>query len=371
MNNVKVGVIGCGMISEIYMKNCMERFGNVEIVACADIITEAAEKRAGQFGIKAATVKEMLADPAIEIILNLTVPDEHAKVSMQALKAGKNVYSEKPLTTNIEEGEALVSYAKEHGLLLGCAPDTFMGGGIQTCRMLLDNDSIGRPFAAQAFMFSRGPESFHPNPFFLYKEGAGPLFDWGPYYITTLVALLGQVKRVVGLGKITYPERTILSEKSPHYGEKISVEAPTYVAGILEFVNGVVVNLTVSFDMQFPYWESGLPFIQIYGTKGVLNVPDTNKFEGPVSVRKGTEEPVEVLLSHGFTENCRGMGLSDMANALRTGETHRANGSVALHVAEVILGILESAKTGSFYEIKNICSRPDALPQDMPDVLYE
>lgn len=370
MSRVKVGVIGCGMISEVYMKNCKERFDNLELVACADLVEEAARRRAEQFQIRACTVEELLADPQIEIVLNLTIPSEHAKVSLQALKAGKSAYSEKPFATNYEEGLALLAYAKEHHLLVGSAPDTFMGDGLQTCARILEEGKIGRPFAGQAFMLSRGPESFHPNPEFFYQPGAGPLLDWGPYYITTLVALLGPVKCVTGVGRITYPVRKVKSAKSPRFGQEFPVEVPTYLAGILEFANEAVVNLTMSFDMQFPYWESELPYIRIYGTEGTLSLPDVNKFEGPVMLRQGDKGSVELKVEGNFTENCRGMGLADMAHCLRTGEPYRTNGELAFHVSEILLGLSESARTKERYILKTTCERPKLLPAGLLPGMY-
>lgn len=323
MKQSKIGMIGCGMISEVYAKNITERFGDLQLVACADLRMEAAQARAEQFGAKAMTVDELLADPDIDIVLNLTIPDQHAAVSMAALKAGKNVYSEKPLAIHMQDAKELVEYAKAHNLLLGTAPDTFMGGGLQTCRQLLDADTIGTPIAAQAFMMSRGPEAFHPNPKFFYEEGAGPVLDWGPYYITALVSLLGSVKSVVGRGKITYPERTAKSPRCPYQGQQFPVEVPTYVTGILTMESGALVNLTISFDMQFAYWDSDMPYLTIYGSKGSLNVPDMNKFEGPVTVRRGDAPAEEVPVNSPYTENCRGLGLADMAHALQTGKAYR------------------------------------------------
>ena len=323
MKQSKIGMIGCGMISEVYAKNITERFGDLQLVACADLRMEAAQARAEQFGTKAMTVDELLADTDIDIVLNLTIPDQHAAVSMAALKAGKNVYSEKPLAIHMQDAKELVEYAKAHNLLLGTAPDTFMGGGLQTCRQLLDADTIGTPIAAQAFMMSRGPEAFHPNPKFFYEEGAGPVLDWGPYYITALVSLLGSVKSVVGRGKITYPERTAKSPRCPYQGQQFPVEVPTYVTGILTMESGALVNLTISFDMQFAYWDSDMPYLTIYGSKGSLNVPDMNKFEGPVTVRRGDAPAEEVPVNSPYTENCRGLGLADMAHALQTGKAYR------------------------------------------------
>lgn len=370
MSKVKIGIIGCGMISEIYARNITQRFGNLELAGCADIVAGAAEYRAAQFGARAMTVDELLADPEIEIVLNLTVPDQHAKVSMAALRAGKCVYSEKPLAIDAAEGRALLDHARANGLLVGAAPDTFLGGGLQTCRRLLDEGAIGKPIGAQGFMLSRGPETFHPNPAFFYQKGAGPVLDWGPYYITALVSLLGPAKRIVGMGKATYPTRTAKSPQCAYQGKPFPVEVPTYVTSILEFADGTLANLTMTFDLQFPYWESRLPYIQLHGTEGTLTVPDVNKYEGPVLLRRGGGEPEEVPVDSNFTQNCRGMGLADMAHALRAGGGHRADGCLAMHVAEIMLGILEAVESGRAYELTTTCRRPAPLPPDMPAPMY-
>lgn len=370
MGKMRAGLIGCGMISEIYLKNCIERFGNIEMVAVANRSPKAAKQRAEQFNLQACSVDELLEDPDIQVVMNLTPPDQHFPVSMAILRAGKHVYSEKPLAVTLEDGKALLAYAKEHDLYVGCAPDTFLGGGLQTCRSLLEEGALGTPFAGQAFMLNCGPEVFHPNPEFFYREGAGPTLDLGPYHVSALISLLGPVKRVGGMGKINFPQREVLAKSSPRYGESFPVEVPTYVTSILEFVGGEVVTLTLSFDMQFPYMESKLPNIQLYGTDGVLSIPDTNMFGGPVYLRKGTAEPDAIPLRYGFTENCRGMGLSDMVHAIETGESCRANGEFALHTLEVLLRILESVEKGGFCDLETTCERPQPLPENMPDYVY-
>ncbi len=371
MSKVKIGVIGCGMISEVYMKNIRERFGNLELVSCADILPEAAKKRAEQFHIKACSVEELLSDPEIEIVLNLTIPAEHAKISMQALKAGKCAYSEKPMAVSWEEGEDLIAYAREHKLLIGSAPDTFLGDGLQQVRRMIDRGEIGKPFAAQAFMLSRGPEYFHPNPSFFYQSGAGPMLDWGPYYITALVALFGPAVKVFGAGRNIFPERSVLSPESPKYGEKFKVLVPTYITSLIEFKSGMLVTLTLTFDLKNAYWESNMPYIQIYGTDGVINVPDVNKYDGPIEIRREGKETEQIKVQGYFTENCRGMGLSEMAHALRTGEPFRTDGHLGRHVSEIMLGILKSAENGEPYLLRSTCRQPDALPEGLVAEMYE
>ena len=275
----KIGLIGCGAISGIYFKKLKE-FEHVEVSACADINREASKARGKEFGIpKICSVRKLLADPEIEIVLNLTVPKAHAKVAFAALRAGKSVYNEKPLAVKRSDGRRMLELAAAKNLRVGCAPDTFLGGGLQTCRKLIDDGVIGEPVAAAAFMLCHGPEGWHPNPEFYYEVGGGPMFDMGPYYLTALVNLVGPIRRVTSMARITFPERLITSE--PKKGKKIIVETPTHIAGIMEFANGAIGTITTSFDV----YGGRLPRIEIYGTKGTLAVPDPNGFGGEVWVR--------------------------------------------------------------------------------------
>ncbi|MCE5255311.1 MAG: Gfo/Idh/MocA family oxidoreductase [Spirochaetaceae bacterium] len=369
MGKTKIGIIGCGMISEIYLKNLTERFRNIEVGGCADAAQAKAHERAVQFGILEYSVDELLARSDISIILNLTVPRAHVEIGLRALEAGKHVYSEKPLAIDVAPAHELLQQAQKRGLRVGCAPDTFLGGGIQTARKLLDDGWIGEPIGATGFYLSRGPEAFHPNPAFLYQPGAGPLFDMGPYYLTALVSLLGPAKKVGGFARKTY-EKTMLT-RPDKYGETFDVEVPTYINGTIEFSSGVIANLTTSFDMQFPYWESKLPYLQIFGTEGTMTIPDPNKFEGPVQIRRSNGEVVAVPLTHGFTENCRGIGLSDMAHCIEMGEKHRANGEMAFHVLEIMSGILDASSRSEVVPMTSSCERPQPLPRVMPNYLYD
>lgn len=369
MERLKVGLAGCGMISEIYLKNMRQKFDKIlEPYACADIIPEAANKRAEQFGMKAArSVDELITDPQVDIVLNLTTPAAHTEISRKALLAGKHAYSEKPFATNLKDGEELLALAKKNGLLVAAAPDTFLGGGLQTCRRLLEDGSIGTPISATGTMLAWGPERFHPHPEFLYEEGAGPLLDMGPYYITAMVSLLGPATRVSGMAKSTFPERTKIQT-----GEKFASNVETFISGMLEFENGVIANVTTSWDMQFPYWQSKLPLLEIFGSSGTMILPDPNTFCGIsddpmvkigdyVQVRKGSGEFEEVPVEFGYFENSRGLGLADFAWAIRNGGEPRVNGEMSLHVLEIMLGILESARNGAAYSIKNTCKKPEPL----------
>jgi predicted dehydrogenase len=361
MDTVKVGVIGCGTISSIYLKNCTQIFTNLEVAACADIYPEKAVEKAREYGIpKGCSPDELLSDNAIEVVLNLTIPKVHQDVSLKVLAAGKHVYSEKPLGISRTDGQSILTAAQSHDRRVGCAPDTFLGGGLQTCRKLIDDGWIGNPVAAAAFMMSHGPESWHPNPDFLYAVGAGPLFDMGPYYLTALITLLGPVASVSGIAKASFAERTITGPL--RYGEKIKVEAPTHITGLVNFASGVVGTLITSFDV----WRTRMPFIEIHGSEGSIVVPDPNTFGGPVLIsRHDQKDWTEMPLTHGFTENSRGIGLADMAVAIRSGRPHRVNGELAYHVLDVMNGFCDASNEGRCVKIESTCQRPAPLPMSL------
>ncbi len=352
----KVGIVGCGNISSIYFKNG-KWLDSIDIVACADLIPERAQARAAEFDVpRACTVKELLADPEIDIVLNLTIPIAHAEVALAALEAGKSVYNEKPLAIKREDACKMLEIAKAKGLRVGGAPDTFMGAGLQTCRKLIEDGAIGTPIAATAFMMCHGHESWHPDPEFYYKVGGGPMFDMGPYYLTALVSLIGPVKRVTGSARITFPERTITSQ--PKNGTKITVDVPTHVAGVLDFENGAIGTIITSFDV----WSHRMPNIEIYGTEGSLGVPDPNGFGGPVLLRRaGEKDWSEAPLSHIYNENSRGLGVADMACALSSGREARASGELTYHVLDIMHAVHDASREGKHIELTS-GYRPAPLP---------
>lgn len=357
MEKTKVGVIGCGKICGIYFKT-MSAMADLQVVSCADLVAERAEAAAQKYGCRATSSQELLADPDLQIVVNLTVPAAHASVAMAAVAAGKSVYNEKPLTVTRQEACKLLEAAKAKGVRVGCAPDTFLGAGQQTCRKLIDGGAIGQPVAAAAFMTCHGHESWHGDPEFYYKRGGGPMFDMGPYYLTALVNLLGPVRRVTGSARITFPQRLITSQ--PKAGTKIAVEVPTHVAGVMDFAGGAVGVIVTSFDV----WGANLPRIEVYGSEGSLSVPDPNSFAGPVKLLRAQRpgDWQDVPLTHGYADNSRGLGVADMAYALRSGRAHRASAELAYHVLDVMHAFHDASAQGRHVELTSTCERPDPLP---------
>jgi predicted dehydrogenase len=351
---VGIGIIGCGNISQAYF-NGAKTFEVLKIVSCADINMEAAQTKANENGCKAQTVKELLSNTDVDFVINLTVPAVHAKVNIAALRAGKHVYCEKPLSTSLTDGKAVLDLAKNKNLLIGCAPDTFMGAGLQTCRKIIDDGWIGRIVGGTAFLMSRGPESWHPNPFFFYQKGAGPMFDMGPYYITALVHLLGPVKNVSAVTSKAFEKRTATCKE--HFGKQITADVSTHYAGVLEFHSGATVTATISFDVCR---HSHSP-IELYGTEGSLKVPDPNTFAGPVEIFTSVSgEWRTQTLSHPYASNMRGIGAADMAYAILGKRKHRACGELAYHALEVMHAFEKSSNTRKHV---TITSRPDRPPQ--------
>ncbi|MEI6845948.1 MAG: Gfo/Idh/MocA family oxidoreductase, partial [Candidatus Firestonebacteria bacterium] len=335
------------------LKN-LKLFKAVELVAVSDLDMKRASARAAEFDIPhVLSPEKLLREKEIGIIVNLTIPKAHKEVAMAAIKAGKSIYNEKPLAVTRKDGEKIIQAAKKNGVLVGCAPDTFMGAGIQTCRKILESGLLGRPVAATAFLAGPGHESWHPAPEFYYQKGGGPLFDMGPYYITALVNLLGPVKRVTASAQISHKERLITSK--PKNGTRIKVEVPTHVAGVLDFKAGVVVSLITSFDVK----ASALPIIEIYCEGGTIAVPDPNTFGGPVKIKKWKENVwEEVPLAFGYADNSRGLGVADMACALMSGRKHRASGELAFHVLDIMQSLHEASAKGKHIILGSTCAKP-------------
>jgi predicted dehydrogenase len=359
-----IGIIGCGAISGIYLQS-PRTFPILNIVACADLDSAKAEAKAAEYGIQARSIEDLLGDPTIHLVLNLTIPGAHAAVDLDALHHGKSVYSEKPFALSKEQAKPILELAAAQNLRVGCAPDTFLGGGMQTCRKLIDDGWIGEPVAATAFMMSHGHEHWHPSPEFYYKAGGGPMFDMGPYYLSALIHLLGPVRRVTGSTRTTFAERTVTSE--PLSGTKIQVDVPTHVVGVLDFTAGPVATIITTFDV----WSADLPRIEIYGTEGTLSVPDPNTFGGPVRIRRLRENNwSEVPILYPYTANSRGLGVADMAHAIETGRPHRASGELAFHVLDIMESIHVASEQDAHVTLSSCCERPAPFPLDaVPGVI--
>jgi predicted dehydrogenase len=357
MQRTKVGIIGCGNISGAYL-GMGQRYEVLEVAACADLLPERAKQKAEEFGIpRACTVDELLAMDDVEIIVNLTIPRVHAEVAIAALQAGKSTYAEKPFAVTREQGRRVIELAERKGLLVGCAPDTFLGAGNQTARKVLDDGWVGEPVGCAAFMMCHGHESWHPDPEFYYKPGGGPMFDMGPYYLTALVNLLGPARSVTGSATVTFPQRTITSQ--PLNGTIMDVEVPTHVTGIMRFAGGAVGTIVTTFDV----WAAQVPVIEVYGTEGTLSVPDPNSFGGYPRVRRaGADGWSELPHTHPYADGNRGLGVADMAYALRSGRPHRASGALAFHVLDMMQAFHEASDAGRWVDLESTCERPAGLP---------
>jgi predicted dehydrogenase len=367
MEKLGIGIIGAGNISGAYLR-LAPLFKGLEVRAVADVNMAAAEARAAEFGVVAQSVEDLLANPAIDVVINLTIPDAHAPVSMAILQAGKHVYSEKPLVLALEQGIALRDLAAAKGLRVGCAPDTFLGGAHQQARALIDEGKVGTITAGSSAVMSHGMEHWHPNPDFFFLPGGGPMLDLGPYYIANLINLLGPVKRVAALTSSASPTRTILTE-GPRKGEQIPVRTPTNIHALLEFANGATVSLSTSWDV----WAHKRVNMELYGTEGSIFLPDPNFFGGPLEIagRDGEIAPVvpwdhpfgvaNQESSRGPVANYRTAGLADMAAALIEGRDHRCSLERTLHGVEVMTAVLQSGETGGFVTLQTTCTRPAAL----------
>ncbi len=363
-----VGVVGCGDISGIDLLNA-PRFRDIRIVACADIAPEAAQRRAEQHGVEAVAVADLLKREDVDVVLNLTIPEAHAQVSLAALEAGKHVYSEKPLATTLADGARVLEAARARGLRVGAAPDTVLGPGCQTARRAIEEGRIGRPLAGLASVLSHGMEHWHPNPGFFFRKGAGPVFDMGPYYLTTLVHLLGPVAAVQAVGQIGFSERIVSTPRSRLHGQSIRVETLTSVQALLEYAGGAQVTFLASWDV----WRHGVPPIELHGETGSLRLPDPNWFSGRIAIAEGRHgwralstrgEPFARAnwpLAKPDVANYRGLGLAEMAAAISEGRPHRANGGLAQHVVGIMAGVLEAATEGRKVAISATCERPTPL----------
>ena len=351
MKPVNVGVVGCGAISAAYLTHAA-KLPILNIAAVADLNLDAARAKASEFGVKRVlTVDELLADKDIELVLNLTVPKAHAPIALRALAAGKHTFCEKPLAVNRAEGQSVIAAAKSAGLLAGCAPDTFLGSGIQTARKLVDDGAIGAPVSFLSLWLSRGHEHWHPNPEFYYEVGGGPMMDMGPYYLTALLQILGPVKAYTGLAAITQRSRTITHKDKTgtpmhKFGKVMPVETPDHVMGLIQFESGCTGTIATSFATRAAKVDWKNP-IQIFGTAGSILVPDPNGFDGTVKLCRfsdGPDEWIDVEPTHAVGYG-RSVGLADLATAIRRGIQPRASADQAMAVLDIMDGMISPELT--------------------------
>jgi predicted dehydrogenase len=336
---VRVGLIGCGIIGKRYAQGA-RAFGSFEIVACSDLEPAAARVLAAEQGIEAVSPDELVAEPGIDVVLNLTPPTAHAPILLEALAAGKHVYTEKPLAASVAEAAAVLTDAERRGLRVGCAPDTFLGSAYQAGQRLIEEGAIGEPLSATALMLLGGPEAWHPNADMFYRAGGGPLLDLAPYPLTAIAALLGPIAAATGFATTPVSERTLAV--GPRLGERFAVEVPTLVTAALRLERGPVATLTTTFEATGQY-ETALV---INGTEGSLSLPDPNDFGGDVQLRRGRDERTTVAYESLGARDTRGLGLHEMVEAMAEDRPHRASGQLALHVLEIAGAVLRSAAEG-------------------------
>ena len=361
MSLIRAGIVGCGNISGIYFKN-LAAFSQTTVTACADLDLDRAKAVGAEHGVPwAGSTDELLARDDVDVVVNLTIPAAHYGVAKAALEAGKLVYNEKPFSVERAQGAELVALAAKRGLATGCAPDTFLGAGLETCRKLIDSGAIGEPIGFNAWMLGHGADGWHPNPAFFYEPGAGPLFDMGPYYLTALVFLLGPVDRAVAMARASFKERVL--RHGANKGSTIPVKTPTHIVSALEFESGPIGQVNMSFDV----WGAQVPFIEIYGSEGTLSVPDPNSFGGPIKIKRPeAKEWEELPLEFRFEKNSRGLGVLDLAVAHRDRRPARASGDLAFHVLDVMHTILEAAEQERSLCVASTVERPAPMAASGP-----
>lgn len=351
-----VGIVGAGTISDTYLEN-LTSFPDISVVAVADLIPEAAQRKAEQFGVRRfGTVEALLADDDIDIVVNLTTPNAHAEVAGAAVSAGKHVWNEKPLTVDRASAQALLEAAESAGVRVGCAPDTFLGSGLQHTRRRIEAGVVGTPLTALVLLQTMGPESWHPNPAFFFAPGAGPLFDMGPYYLTAVAQTFGPVESLAATGSRARETRVVGS--GPLAGEQITVSVPTHVSVLARYQSGQSAVMIFSFDSA-----QGRTMIEVNGSDGTLTFPDPNRFHGDLVLQGPRQEEPDVLTGPA-EQSSRGTGVLEMARAIRAGRAHRASGELAYHVLDTMISIEEAIGSSAFVPVQSTFVRQPPLPPD-------
>jgi len=357
---IKAALIGSGAISGIYLKNLVNNFHVVEMVGCSDIIPERSKARAEEYGIRQMTNEEIFADKEIEIVVNTTYPLAHYDVTKAALQAGKHVYCEKMMGVSLEEGKELVDLAKANNLQYTIAPDTFLGAGWQAARYYIDNGFIGTPITAVGVCIRAYHDTSDTLPErkgFVFSPGGGIPFDMGGYYLHNLIQLLGPIKRVTGFVQTRNPVRKYISPRHPNYGEDYTIDTPNTIVASLEFASGTLANLTITSEASL----FTKPQFEVHGTDGVLNLFDPNDFNGEIVLQRRYNEPKHMPLLHGYPDDYRGIGVADMAYAIKNNRRPRAHADLGYHAFEAVHGIWDSCKTGQVYIMKSDCPQPAAI----------
>jgi predicted dehydrogenase len=353
---VGIGIIGAGVISQTYIEN-LTAFADTTVLAIGDLRPDVARAKASEHGLPTGgDVDVVLRHPAGEMVVNLTIPAAHADIAVRALSAGKHVWNEKPLALDRAGGRAILAAADAAGLRVGCAPDTFLGTGLQTVRRLIEAEAIGEPLTALALLQSPGPDSWHPNPAFLFQVGGGPLFDIGPYYLTALIQLFGPVGSVAAVASKARDRRAIGS--GPKAGETFDVTMPTHVGALIRFAGGSSAQVIFSFDSALPRI-----LLEVTGRDATMILPDPNEFDGDVAIRRRGSSATETVARTQAVAT-RGTGVLEMARAIRENRPHRADGALAYHVLDVMAAIGEAAETGAFVPIESTVAVADLLPDD-------
>jgi predicted dehydrogenase len=353
---VGIGIIGAGTISKTYIEN-LASFADTNLLAIGDLRPEVARAKAAEHGIATAgDVGVVLGHPGVEIVVNLTIPAAHAEVALRAIAAGKHVWNEKPLALDRAGGRAVLEAAASAGLRVGCAPDTFLGAGLQAARRLIETAAIGAPLSALAILQSPGPDAWHPNPAFLFQAGGGPLFDLGPYYLTALIQMFGAVSSAAAAASTARDRRTIGA--GPLAGEVFDVTVPTHVGALIRFAGGQSAQAIFSFDSALPRM-----LLEVTGRDATMILPDPNNFDGDVQIRRRGATATETI-ERTVATSSRGTGVLDMARAIREDRPHRADGALAYHVLDVMTAIGESAESGEFVRVASTVVPADLLPPD-------
>ena len=375
---MKVGVIGCGNIADIYFHNAKIFFNNFEIIACADLNPKASKKYSEKYGITNLSVEELLSNEDIQLVINLTIPNAHFEVSKSILNSGKHSYSEKPISIEFDEGKELLNLAKSKNLYVGSAPDTFLGAGIQKSKQVIEDGTIGEIVLGSISMGVAGHEIWHPNPDFYYKYGGGPILDMGPYYFSALVNLLGPVKSVYSQSRTVYSQREIGSGERK--GEKIAVDIPTTLISQIEFSNGALIDSFFSFDV----YKHNKSHIELFGTKGAINVPDPNMFGGEIKICDEKKSDWKTIKTDDMnlgrlntnrtggekndkanedptSANFRGIGVCEMIDSIKENKVNRCSGELSLHVLEIMQSILKSAKINEKVNLESLTNIPQSF----------